>query len=271
MSSNDISSVSSNDTFTITTWNILAPSCADQTEQGFPYAKKEDLDTNTRLERIIDKLINIDSDVYCLQEVESEIFDAICDRLKPKGYKTYELYTSHRKHGVAIISRLDGSILQQDYMKNNKIITSQPFISALLTVGDRKVTIINAHLKAKLEFSYVRTGQIKYLLSLVDDTPHILCGDFNASPDEFSFRALNEKFDWTQINCRSFTTLKRRTKDVLITRISDYIYYQRNSLTLIDNTFELHKNLLSNGWPDSNMPSDHRPVTSTLKLLNVND
>lgn len=247
---------------TITTWNILAPSCADKSPQGFPYARSEDLETEIRLQRILTHLRKLNSDVFCLQEVEQPIYDKLVSTLKDEGYSWSHLFLGSRKHGVAVISRIEGTISAFNFTDS-----SQAYMILDVKVNDKVVHIVNCHLKAKPQFENERGLQITHLLSLELRGKTVICGDFNATPEEAAIQLLRDHgYRWIHDPYSPlYTTMKRRNIDNIIVRVSDYIFTSA-SLQACTQGPQLSYMLPIDGWPNEDMPSDHAPISAMIYI-----
>ncbi len=119
--------------------------------------------------------------------------------------------------------------------------------------------IINVHLKSGVDHSVIRNSQINDVVSsLPAGKKIILCGDFNATPNE----KIHEILENNGMKCVSKldrTTYRKRNNGDIISLTLDYVYC--SSITLIGSETSVTDIFL----PTENYPSDHLYITSEFR------
>ena len=144
---------------------------------------------------------------------------------------------------------------------------------------NKEICVSTTHLKAKRGWEKLRHQQgawlLKYLKDQIGTLPLIVCGDFNADPEEPVYREFHDSdlnfgsaygiMD-TDKQEPSYTTWKIREKEVC--RTIDYIWYTKESLR--PKAFlEIPKpdQLGEDRLPSMSYPSDHISLAADLILL----
>ncbi len=70
--------------FTVATYNVLADAYIRR--ELYPNTSAAVLEPIARRRALLARLVELDADVFCLQEVERVAFTEISDRLAPLGY-----------------------------------------------------------------------------------------------------------------------------------------------------------------------------------------
>jgi mRNA deadenylase 3'-5' endonuclease subunit Ccr4 len=90
--------------FTVATYNVLATSYIKP--EWYPGVSDHLLRAETRVPALVRHIEALDADVLCLQEVESDVFAALADRLGPLGHAGYyERKGRNRPDGCATFVR----------------------------------------------------------------------------------------------------------------------------------------------------------------------
>ena len=245
-------------------------------------------------------IFQVDADVICLQEVDH--FGFLYPAFRSIGYEGFffpkpdspALYVddSHGPDGCAMFYRTskfklirhENIVLQT----SEKIYTNQvSVILHLKVVGtNQEIAVATTHLKAKYNWDRLRYEQGKYLIDYLKNNyehiPIVLCGDFNADPDEKIYGTIKE----SDLNVGSaycllsedknteppYTTWKIRGlnggREADVCRSIDYMWYTASSLEVksllqIPTAEAIGKNRL----PSANYPSDHLSLAAHFELI----
>ncbi len=162
--------------------------------------------------------------------------------------------------------------------KGNLVLSRFPFTStgrddlswdrtmstAAIVVNGRTITITSTHLDPESQSR--RLTQARQIVSLADNyaESRIICGDFNAWPDQSSIATMTTRYRdaWAVAaaagRASSFSGNDGETKKGRI----DYIYYSRGASVLSLRKVEVPDTRDASG----RMPSDHRPVLATFDV-----
>jgi endonuclease/exonuclease/phosphatase family metal-dependent hydrolase len=179
---------------TVLSWNVLADSYVRPSY--FTFTPPELLIPGARTAAIVERLVASNADVLCLQEAEPALLNAALMALAPRGFVAYFLKKRHKPDGAATFVRT-GEIAIESFREityadgaPDRDDSGHVALLTILTVGGALLGIANTHLK------WVRpdapdserwaSRQIAALLAAVAETPipWILCGDFNAMPED---------------------------------------------------------------------------------------
>lgn len=203
-------------TFSLVSYNILADCHLFRNDYSFTEAKF--LEPNHRLPKIVEELTYLDADVVCLQEVSPNFFnDLLLPSLQSAGYEgtfmkrtddyndegeatffktsKFSLVDVHKASLASLVEKeleTDGVDVHVKTAVRNYMDRPEVFIITRLkcNVTGQEVTIGNVHIHwGKLQSPDVQCVQIastvKEIVSRAgaDDFPHIICGDFNSTPN----------------------------------------------------------------------------------------
>ena len=261
---------------------------------------------NFRRLRILEEILETDPDVLCLQEVDH--FGFFQPALKSIGYlgifypkpDSPALYVenSNGPDGCAMFYKDKLQLVRKDTVRLRAYDSYTNQVSIVLTLrargsqqlkdADSHFTVATTHLKAKYGWEDLRQNQGSYLLEYLQDTvgagPLIVCGDFNADPDE----PVYERFKGSQLGLQSvyrqlspthkqeppFTTWKIRggsVREQEVCKTIDYIWFTEKSLQvdgirLLPAGEDLGKDKL----PAFCYPSDHLSLAADFTLMTTN-
>jgi endonuclease/exonuclease/phosphatase family metal-dependent hydrolase len=229
------------------------------------------------LEKIADIIGHLKADVVCLQEVDRQQpirmarnqAQLLANHLRMNHHFFPVEKTGLHAFGLAILSRFpltDGhhSILPSLYPFLNP--RKRGVMRASIQTPAGRINIINAHLSL---FKLERRKQLKillgkeWLLSVPQDEPLILCGDFNAGPLSRTYRTLSRLLIDVQKDrnnpnfSTSHPTFHSRSP---LFRI-DHIFVSRHFRTL---NVEVTRTL------DTQTASDHLPLVADLAIKKLN-
>lgn len=250
----------------ITSYNILANSYIYKL---LPFPLNTDyIQWDKRKLLLRQKLINLNSDIFCLQEVEEvEMLDFLVNALKDKGYdfiysrykdKSDGLLTFYKRDKLVIISHQviplrNSSYIAQHFLfklKNN---------STIFNVVNIKIKWVPEILQKKVYPGY---EQIKRLLELDyfrKMEKIILLGDFNCLEDSITYRFIIGYGFLDTFKNNSYPTINANNK---LQRV-DYLFLKgfTNSFSVQENNLERDVIL-----PNVIEPSDHLQLTTWVDM-----
>ena len=142
-----------------------------------------------RIENVKSYVKKSDPDILLLQEIKTEIVNYPHEEIEKLGYKSY-VNGQKSYNGVAILAKKEISNVN-NFLEGDKIKQSR-FISSNIKINKKKIELINVYVpngnpvdsdKYSYKISWLNL-LIKYLEKKVkNNTPIIICGDFNVIPD----------------------------------------------------------------------------------------
>ncbi len=183
--------------FTVATYNVLAEAYIKR--EWYPLTPQEVLQPARRRSALLAHLVELGTDVLCLQEVEPATFTAIDAHLTPLGYTGFFCQKEGRKpDGCAtfyrnVVFELDDTV-RFEYADARAGQKRSGHVAQLVSLEQqgRRLGIANTHLKwdppdthRDEQYGYREAAQL-----LRDREEHlqgcaawIVCGDLNATPD----------------------------------------------------------------------------------------
>ena len=190
--------------FSIASYNILAN--AYMRPQWYAHCCAEALAASPRVRRLTKKLVAFNADIFCLQEVEPEVFRSLEAALTPQGF--VGLYAQKRRNkpdGCATFYKNKRFMLKAQavhYFEDGGSGGEHSGHLALqvdLASDEKWVRVINTHLKwdnhnRSNHLGHQQIGEIMAKQSAIEARTHscIICGDFNAPPNHFVLDALTQ-------------------------------------------------------------------------------
>ncbi|CAK8570037.1 unnamed protein product [Lathyrus sativus] len=189
--------------FKVLSYNILADYLAmDHWKKLYYHVPSYMLDWRWRKSKIMSELGLWNADIMCFQEVDK--FDELLEDLKFKGYRgIWKMRTGNPVDGCAIFWRTSRcNLLYEESIEFNKLglrdnvaqicvlefINQNGSLPPSLT-GSRKVVVCNIHVLYNPNRGDIKLGQVRVLLDkaqavsqLWNNSPIIICGDFNCTP-----------------------------------------------------------------------------------------
>lgn len=142
-----------------------------------------------RIQIICDKILDIDPDVICLQEVIPFTWNIICDKLLTKYNSLYSNpyvnNSSLRIFGESILIKKDIKIINKSFVKlpskQGRILTYTE-----LCFKNKKIIIGTSHLESFKENESIRSTQIDFIKDIMfkDNSNIIWIGDSNINSKE---------------------------------------------------------------------------------------
>ena len=198
-------------------WNVLADVYA--TEQMYDYCPSWALSWDYRKHLILKQLAALDGDIVCLQEIQSDHFEAdLLPAFKAMGFghvyaaKTRGMFTNkYTSEGCCVLYRqsrfqkLEHFVLEFDKQAQERV-PEGPKLTRLsrgnvallvlledLRHGRRPIGVVNTHVTADVDAGDVKLWQTQCLLDNVQSwasplrhggaLPLLICGDFNSTPE----------------------------------------------------------------------------------------
>ena len=280
---------------------ILHFTALSQGSDNFVLCPNEALDWKNRHIHIVEEILTYNPTVLCLEEVDQ--FDFLTETLQTVGYTGIWfpkpdspcLYTPNHNgsDGCALFWKTDSIILKssENVVLKNSTLSDTNQVSIIgrfqiknISEGQNELYIAVTHLKSKKPYSQIRLEQgkwlVNYLSKLVGNIPIVICGDFNAEPDEkvydeFSKSMMCLKSAYTCLSARGdeppYTTWKVRgspkgQQDIFCT--IDYIWYSFKSLSVCSLLkFPTADELGENRLPSFEYPSDHLSLVCDFELI----
>jgi len=196
--------------FTLSTYNILAPSLAYEHKYLYSNVDSNYLCWNYRKKKIIDEIRQFNSDIYCFQEMqEDQYYEFFFPRFKRLGYYClYKKRIGDKPDGCSIIfKRSKFELVSHEYLEyfvpNVDTLNRENIaIVAMLKprsgcAKDERLCVATTHLLYSPKRGDVKLAQMQMLLAHLDKIafkeliltpegpvnkyhPLIICGDFNS-------------------------------------------------------------------------------------------
>lgn len=145
------------------------------------------LDYGEGLDEFVNDVEDMDLDVICLQEVDSNSLrsndmDMVKEMAKAAGYEYYHFYQTmwilDGYYGLGILSKYPITEIQSSLLPNSLIKEPRILTKTNIQVGDIQFSIYNTHIT--YENNSIRDDQLEFVENHVDSSEYsILAGDFN--------------------------------------------------------------------------------------------
>lgn len=271
-------------------------------EDNFVQCPESVLKWVNRKNHLLEETLRHEVDIICLQEVDQfAYFNRILAQVGYSGLffpkpssPCLDVYGNTGPDGCAMFYRNDklklisseNLILEADGRETNQVaIIShfEPVDKVILNTPHFCVAV--THLKSTKGYEELRHKQgnhfLKYLSENVSSFPLIVCGDFNATPDEpvyiaFSTHGLNLASSYMKLSPEGkeapYTTWKIRgtpSDSREICRTIDYIWHTKDKLQVsrllsIPTEEQIGKSKL----PNASYPSDHISLVTDFTFVN---
>ncbi|MEO0600844.1 MAG: endonuclease/exonuclease/phosphatase family protein [Myxococcota bacterium] len=245
----------------VVTWNVLAQAYVKP--ERYPSSPPDALAAEPRRQRLVEQLSALDADLYCLQEVEPETFEAFVVALP--GHAGHFVPKRGRPDGSALLYRTEALTLHETHDLHYEAI--EPGYDHVAAIGrfehqGRRFGAASTHLRWQRRdtprASHLGRLQLLELLDVVAEHrgDWIVAGDFNALSESVVVQAALER--GFRLSCRT----QRPWDTVNIDgrrRKLDYLLYTPGGL--VPHPGRLPQLERSTPMPSSCYPSDHLPVT----------
>lgn len=192
------------DSFRVATYNVLAE--AHIRPEWFPLVKPEHFVTAYRYPRITERIVGLDADIVCLQEVDDALFGRLKRRLEELDYRGWHTKYDGKPDGVATFLRwplwrgFTANVIRYDDAAWNRGTPSGRLGHVVrLAVGNRLLSLANAHLKwnppntpRRKHLGYAQARMLLERLDAMGADARIVCGDMNVSPGHAVTRAFGK-------------------------------------------------------------------------------
>jgi len=257
--------------FRVVSYNILAN--AYTYPEYYPDVQPEFLQWNVRREVLYDKILSLDADILCLQEIEPEVFADLNTVLRQMGYDgVYAKKGKGRPDGCATFFRWEkfdfagaGAIYYDDNYQGS--FSGHVALRLYLrTKTGETFGIVNTHVRwgdpDQPPEQHVGYREVTELLDCYMVNPLVdhwmLVGDFNALPESAVVKTvLDHGFLDAYADLPQPTTLAR-----VVGRL-DYIFHSRGLTVIPEPLEEINQNTI---LPNAVEPSDHLPISTTVIL-----
>ncbi|RUS71506.1 hypothetical protein EGW08_020757 [Elysia chlorotica] len=282
-------------------WNLLAQGLC-QTSDAFILCPHEALDWEFRQHHLLEELLTYQASIYCLQEVDHfDFFKANLSKLgfegvfypKPDSPCLYEPNNDGPDGCAVFWNTAQLQLVSQDSFvlcrtsgsETNQVAIMCRFKVALGPHKGKEFVCATTHLKAKKHHAVLRGEQgldlEQTLREKTGGLPLVLCGDFNADPDETVVQLIKN----SQLNLVSaytllspsqdephFTTWKVRggkkgSQEESVHTI-DYLFFSRDKFQC-EQLLEMptEDQLRPNFLPSYAYPSDHLSLAADFKFI----
>ncbi|MEM6930136.1 MAG: endonuclease/exonuclease/phosphatase family protein [Myxococcota bacterium] len=251
------------DSLSVVTWNVLAQAYVKA--ERYPRSSPDALAAEPRRQRLVEQLVALDADLYCLQEVEPDAFEAFVAALP--GHAGHFVPKHARPDGAALIYRTASLHLHETRaLHYDAIEPGYDHVAAIGLFGHRgrRFGAASTHLRWQRRDTprerHLGRLQLLELLDVVDELRDgwpdwMVAGDFNALSESVVIQAALER--GFRLSCRT----QRPWDTVNIDgrrRKLDYLLYTPGRLVPHPGTLpQLER---TTPMPSTTFPSDHLPV-----------
>jgi protein angel len=219
--------------FRVCSYNVLAQSLVEKNPKLYVHCSPEYMLWTYRRSLLLEELLDLDSDVICLQEVDKDAFNSWFEpQLKSRGYwGVYKKRTGQQSDGCAVFVR--GSVFHIDYSLSVEYqekcsVLNRDNVGIILIV--RSVSqprnlccIATTHILYNPKAGEVKLAQIALLLAKIHrlishpdrdyrSCPLVLCGDFNMKPLCHLHRfLLDGRLDYTNVSAHQASGYGHKT------------------------------------------------------------
>lgn len=228
------------------------------------------IDSKVRPERVARVINHFDPDIVAVQEVDChrprsgnhDQAAVIAEHLRMSHVFQAMLQEKEESYGIAIFSKHPIQVMKSGFLTEagkGRLAEARGAIWVKLkTDGGTTFHFINTHFglgKQERSIQMETLSGPKWIGSIPDDEPVVLCGDFNAGPNSRIFRGMSRLLDAQRVNAglkplATFSSVKPLLR-------LDHVFVSRH--------FEV-KAVEVPRTPTSNVASDHLPVCVELSI-----
>ncbi|MDC0744719.1 endonuclease/exonuclease/phosphatase family protein [Polyangium mundeleinium] len=257
-------------TFSATTYNVLAQ-CYVRPDR-YRGSPADALDPATRRARLLARIDALGSDLLCLQEVEPDLYEALCARLDATHASAYAQRTGRREGSALFARRALFTWHGHDvlHFAAHRPGDDDLALIARLTVDTRPLHVATTHLTWQPDSTptdeHLGHRQMLELLASRDAAPAdvtwLVAGDFNATSQSVVLAAAYER--GLAESCRAqrpwdTTAINGRPRKI------DYLLSSEGRLDPRPGVLpRLSRDTV---MPSASEPSDHLPLTVTFALV----
>nr|WP_246357365.1 endonuclease/exonuclease/phosphatase family protein [Pyxidicoccus fallax] len=253
----------------IASYNVLADAYVKP--EWFPRTPSELFVPRRRREALARRIVELDADIVCLQEVEPDSFDALQEALEPHGYMgVLALKQQGKPDGCAVFHRRQRYLGHRahyfgDRLENGRISGHLALVMDFDAGGGERLRVACTHLRWDRPDKPVEQHQgmqeaTELLQELVQGDPEalwVVCGDFNAEPGEPLVRAFAAAGLVDAYEGRHQPTCNANDRAKAI----DFLFHSRALRAQPDRLPELDDRT---PLPSETEPSDHLPISARL-------
>ena len=254
--------------FSVATYNILADAYIKPVY--FPNCSPASLNLTLRHPLLVQRIIGLNADAVCLQEVEQSTFEYLTKKLSPIGYRGKWAKKSQGKpDGCAVFIKApwaisDSHILHYTDGSATRVPSGHVALFVTAKHGDTSFLVVATHFKwfdeqTPREQRYGETQAAELLKALSEQTlPTLVCGDFNVDPRSGildNFRA----HGFLDAHSDQVMTFNQDCQP----RKIDFIMYRGPHVAHASPTAEINGAAI---LPSEVEPSDHLPLLATFTL-----
>lgn len=258
------------DSITVATYNALA--AMHVRPKYYPKIDPKIFDPRTRYPHVVERVLGLDADVVCLQEVDEDLMGKLRNALEPLNYRGTYSAKMGKKEGLAIFAKwplwstFRIHLLHYRDAHLRKGVSSGHLAQILkLQLGHRSLYVANTHLKWDApdteDASRVGLAQANQLATALPPSSElcIVCGDFNAGPSSDTMEEFHNVgyLDTYGSSQKTFNPNGRPKK-------IDYLLHSEKFLPKL---LPLPKIDASTLLPSETEPSDHIPLIARFTLV----
>lgn len=253
--------------FTVASYNVLAD--AYIRAKYYPNTDPKILEATPREERLIQRVLGLNADIICLQEVEPSRFKLISSRLSPQYLGYYRPKEDNRPDGCALFHRVEWKFMSEDalfYQEGGRRSSGHVAQTVKLKRADYRIAVSNTHLKwdrrtPPLHIGWIQAGQlIEHRARIEADVDAwVLCGDLNSAPESPVVKLLSEAgLSYAAQGQELQSTCAANGRAAKL----DYVFYTGS---LDGRLMELPEIDGRTVMPSDQEPSDHLPIVAELE------
>jgi mRNA deadenylase 3'-5' endonuclease subunit Ccr4 len=253
----------------IASYNILADAYVKP--EWFPHTPADVFLPRRRQEALARRIVGLDADIVCLQEVEPASFDALQRALAPHGYAgMLALKQQGKPDGCAVFHRLERCPGHQahyfkDRLEDGRISGHLALVVDFDVGGGDRLRVACTHLRWDRPDRPVEQHQgMQEAAELLEERVRrdsealwVVCGDFNAEPEAPLVRAFGAAGLLDAYEGRHQPTCNVNTRAKTI----DFLFHSRTLRAQPDRLPELDDRT---PMPSETEPSDHLPIAARL-------
>jgi mRNA deadenylase 3'-5' endonuclease subunit Ccr4 len=256
--------------FSVASYNVLADTYIRP--EWYPHTPAAVLAPAHRRPALLQRLAHLQADVFCLQEVEPDLFKAAEAHLKPCGYEGWYAQKTGKTDGCATFVRRRSVAVRAVHTlhyADGGTQSDSGHVALILTLTDERwpLGVANTHLKwdrpsrpRASQWAYRQARQLLMEISRIDPQcpAWIICGDLNALPDSDVLRALCQagfRDAYADQPFAATCNANRQAKRIDFLLHTDALASQPVPLPIIDGQTPL---------PSVQEPSDHLPILASF-------
>ncbi|MBN8232733.1 endonuclease/exonuclease/phosphatase family protein [Corallococcus macrosporus] len=252
----------------VASYNILADAYVKP--EWFPHTPAHLLRPRSRHALLACRILELDADIVCLQEVEPDSFAALQEALTPRGYTGVMAQKQQgRPDGCAVFHRLERSTGHRVHHFSDRLedgrISGHLALVVDFDIGGERLRVACTHLRWDRPDRPVEQHQgmqqaTELIHELIRKDPNaswVVCGDFNARPGEPLVRAFEAAGLLDAYAGQHQPTCNANGEPKAI----DFLFHSSALRALPDRLTTLDART---PMPSEQEPSDHLPIAARL-------